>query len=43
VSHVCAELCDEIEVIKLPRRAFDPLLLEGVCDGLVIGENGKVT
>jgi hypothetical protein len=36
-------LCVEIEVINLPWRAFVPLLLEGVCDGLVIGENGEVT
>jgi hypothetical protein len=36
-------LYDEVEVIKLPWRTFVPLLLEGVCDWLMIGEYDEVT
>jgi hypothetical protein len=30
-------------VVELPRRAFVPLLLEGVLDRLVVGKNDEVT
>jgi hypothetical protein len=39
VSYVCRELGHKIEVVALPRRAFVPFLVNGVCDGLVDSES----
>jgi hypothetical protein len=42
VLYVSGELGYEIEVVQLLWRAFIPLLLEGVGDGLMVREDGEV-
>jgi hypothetical protein len=42
VLDVCHELGDKIKMVELPWGAFVPILLEGVGDGLVVGEDGEV-
>jgi hypothetical protein len=42
VPEVCRELGDKVKMVELPRRAFVPLLLEDVGNGLVVGEDCEV-
>jgi hypothetical protein len=42
MPYVCRKLSDKIKVIVLLWRGFGPFMLEGVCDGLVVGEDDEV-
>jgi hypothetical protein len=33
----------KVKMVELARCTFIPLLLEGICDWLVVGEDGEVT
>jgi hypothetical protein len=43
VPYISCELGNEVQMVKLPWLAFVPLLLEGIRDGLVVGEDDEVT
>jgi hypothetical protein len=42
VLDVCRELGNKVKMFELPWSAFVPFLLEGVGDGIVVGEDGEM-